>query len=35
MNPLARARQALAGAGFPVFRPGEAVGPCKQGYLVD
>jgi hypothetical protein len=34
MNPVERARQALAGAGIPVYRPGEAVGPCRQAYLV-
>jgi len=34
MSPLERARQALTSAGFAVYRPGEAVGPCKQGYLV-
>lgn len=34
MSPFERALQALAGAGIPVYRPGEAVGPCRQAYLV-
>ena len=34
MNPLERAREALSGAGIPAYRPGEAVGPCRQAYLV-
>jgi hypothetical protein len=34
MSPLERAIQALEGAEFPVYRPGEAVGPCKKAYLV-
>jgi hypothetical protein len=34
MSPAERARRALSDAGFSVFRPGEAMGPCKEAYLV-
>ena len=34
MSPVERVRQILKGAGFTVYRPGEALGPCKDGYLV-
>jgi len=34
MMPVERARQRLLSAGFTVCRPGEALGPCKAGYLV-
>ena len=34
MSPVDRARQALTGAGFQVYRPAEAIGPCTQPYLL-
>ena len=34
MSPVERARGALLGAGYAVYRPGEALGPCRDAYLV-
>ena len=34
MSPVERARRALSDAGYAVYRPGEALGPCRAAYLV-
>lgn len=34
MSPVERARCALSGAGYTVYRPGEAQGTCRGAYLV-